>query len=328
MRFSHLGIVLSVFVVAALFGAGSALAATEFRIGVAPSLIDAGELIPGQTKLVKFDVVTPSEDPLLIYMELEQGGFEFFADPKYSGGMGEFSEQDIVGWIKLLDNPVELSTSDEQVVGGSQARGHREVRFLIEVPANAEPGYHVLKVRPIPATPSETLGQAGARVVAVTSVTVVFKVRGAAVREGVILDVVESNYIGNRLTIDSFFSNPGTVTVSARAAQKIYSGENLIDQIYSSVEKFAPGESRPLKTFITAPDVGQYRIETTVEYTTGSASTESFVTVEQPAPAPTPEQQAQGGGFPTWIVIVIIAAIVIISVVVYKWYNDRNETGN
>ncbi|MEM5829353.1 MAG: hypothetical protein QXU15_01220 [Candidatus Aenigmatarchaeota archaeon] len=298
-----------------LFSIPQALA-VEFTVGVSPNILDLGEIEAGSTKLVKFFLVTPSSEPLLVYLEPENGNLDFFSRDQYNQLLFNYSEEEVTSWVEFLSNPIELKPANETLkTRGGEIRGWREISFLLNVPREAEPGYHLLKIKPSPYVPSETLGQAGARVVAITSVTILFNLPGEIRREGVILDVTPGKHLGDRLEINTYFKNSGTVTISAKAFQGVFKDGELIENLTSPIQFVKPGEVAILKTFLPSSKIssGEFLIATTVSYTTGSASKNSTLVIK--AAPPIIEKPVE---FPLWIVIIIL--IVLIAVLIYKWY--------
>lgn len=292
-------------------------AAVDFTVGVSPPILYLGEVDKDSTNIVKFYLVTPSTEPLLVYLKPEMGRLDFFSKDQYKGLISNYSEENVISWAEFLKNPVEILLGNETLkTAGGEIRGWREVSFLLNVPKDAEPGYHLIRINPIPTIPSEVIGQAGTRVVAITSVAVLFKVPGDARREGIILDVVSGGYVGNRFEIDTYFQNTGTTTISAKASQNIYRDNTSVAGPTSSSELVKPGEVKVLRTFLPANEVslGDYYVTTTVSYTTGYASKNSTITVSQP-----PVAVIKPEVFPWWAIILIIV-IVAIAICIYKWY--------
>ncbi|MEM7825062.1 MAG: hypothetical protein QXO27_03775, partial [Candidatus Aenigmatarchaeota archaeon] len=289
----------------------------EFSVGVSPPIIDLGEIGRDSTKIVKFHIVTPSTDPLLVYLEPERGSIDFFRSENYKEIILNYSEEDVSSWAEFLSNPIELKPVNETLkTKAGEIKGWKEISFLLNIPKDAEPGYHMLKIKPFPSVPSEIIGEAGARVVAITSVTVLFNVSGDARREGIILDVTSGNYIGNRLEINTYFQNVGTTTISARTFQNVYNHGESIANLTSQLEFIKPGEVKVFKTFLPTDKISSndYDVFTTVDYTTNSTSKISILTIPTPSSlAITPSVV-----FPLWLIILIV--IVVITICIYKWY--------
>lgn len=285
--------------------------AIEYSVGVSPAVVDTGPLERGTSKIIRFYINTVSDETLLVHLEPIDGNFDFFGRDSYKALKQNYSEEYVKSWAEFLSNPVELKPNNETVAPG-YVRGRREINFLLNVPENADPGYHVLKVLPTPKVLSENLGPVGSGVVAVTAVNVLFSVPGEAHRNGVILDVVPDvfSYFGENIGINTHFQNTGTLSIIARSVNKIYDRNNtFITEVVSGREMFAPQEKRALKApFSTSGLIeGNYRIETVVDYTTDSVSKNTTMSLH-----PTQVVTVSTSEFPFWVVILIIIVILII----------------
>lgn len=290
--------------------------AAEFVVGVSPPTVDLGEVKRGESKIVKFYIVTPSTETLIVRLEVETGSLDFFARDAYKNLLHNYSEETLTGWVEFLRNPVELAPANEALkTAAGEIRGWREVSFVLNVPANAEPGYHLAWIKPLPIVPPEVLGQAGARVVAITGVNMLFRVPGDAIRDGIILDVVPGSYVGDRLEINTFFQNTGSVTISARATQSIFKDGEVMANLSSSTETIKPNEVKVLKTFLPLDGIsfGDYDVVTVVSYTTGLTEKKSTLKIVPP-PVTIPEPE-----FPYWAIFLIVL-IIAIAIGIYKWY--------
>jgi hypothetical protein len=276
--------------------------AVEYTVGVSPPVVDMGLMEKDSSNLVKFYIVTVSPDPLTVRLDPDRGTLDFFNRGAYRDVVFNYSEENTKTWAEIFVNPVELLPTDPAV--GYGIRGSREVNFLLNVPKNAEPGYHLLIIKPYPLTQQEDMGRAGANIVAITPVSILFRVNGYAERSGRIVDVT---YNGGNL--ETYFKNTGTVSITARASNKIAGQEAL-----SSTDIVKPGELHKFMAPISLK-AGDYGVATRVEYTTGSATFDSTLTVTQTVAAVAENQEA---GFPIWIVIIIIL-IIVFSIVLYMW---------
>ena len=300
-------------------------AATDFRVGVSPSFLDVGVIPAGESKTVVFNIITPSEDPLLITMEVDGRNADLFGGSQFIDLMDEYSEQDVGNWVNFVDNPVELSIQGESIStqeGG--IRGWRPVNVIIDVPEDAEPGYHTAVIKPIPSTPDEELGQTGAKIVALTSFTILFQVPGEAVRNGNILDITRIPDTGARIGIDTHFQNTGTVTISARAFQDVENNGTYVKEIRSASEFIKPGETVKLKSFLSPSESqpGVYKIDTRVNYITGDMTgVGNFQVTEETISQPV-IQPVEGDGIPleTILLIAVIIVIIVVAILIYKWY--------
>jgi hypothetical protein len=304
-----------IFMIFSAFFVFNSLAETRLFVGVSPSIVDLGEVERGTTNLVKFFVVTTSEEPFLVHLQPENGRLEFF-NFSYKDFIFNYSEENTDKWVKFLSNPVELKPQNETLKTSYETiKGWREVDFLLEIPKNAESGYHLIKINPIPSSPSTNIGGVGAQLVALTSVNILFKVGGDAIREGIILDTLPGGYIPNNLDIDTYFQNIGTITITAKAIQKIYDKDgNFITQLSSPTSYVKPKEVRLFESSlpVTGLSFGDYNIFTSVSYTTGTSYKNSTISITPEILVEKPKEEE----FPIWIFIFII---IIIAFIIYRW---------
>jgi hypothetical protein len=300
--------ILSLFVVFMFLA--SSVNAIDYSVGVSPPVVEAGKIEGGTTKIIKFYINTISDETLLVRLEPQESSFDFFVRDAYKTLKENYSEQSVKGWAEFLSNPVELKPNNETVAPG-YVRGRREINFLLNVPENADPGYHILNIMPTPKVLDENFGAVGSGVVALTSVNVLFFVPGEAHRDGIILDVLPEAFsnFGQIIGINTHFQNTGTLSIIARSVNRIYSNNTLVAEIMSGKEIVMPGEKLALKAPLSTSGLseGDYRIETVVDYTTGTASKNTTMSLH-----PTQTVTVSKTEFPFWIIILVIIVILII----------------
>jgi hypothetical protein len=282
-------------------------------VGVSPPIVDLGILERGTTNVVKFYAVTVSDQPLVVFLECENGRLDFFNN-HYKDSIFNFSEEDTVSWVKFISNPVELRPQNNSLSTDYESiKGWREVSFLLDVPNNAEPGYHLIRVKP---NPQETSTQStGTMVVAVTSINIIFNVSGEAQRKGVILDTVNEGTGSNTMRMNTYFQNIGTETISAKSTQMVYDKDDrLLKEVVSATKLVKPKEISNLVGIMPLSGVplGDYKVLTTVSYTTDSAYKNSTLSITQNSiKAPVKSED-----YTIWV---FILAIIIIAIVIYRW---------
>jgi hypothetical protein len=301
--------------------------AREFTIGVSPSIIDLGDVSPGSSIPVSFFIVTPSDETLLVYLEPREALIDFFDNPKYKDYINNYSEESVTGWVQVFSNPVELKPIGEIQTTGGIIKGWREVSFLLNIPENAEPGYHLLRILPKPALPTDRIGQVGVQIAALVPVSILFRIEGNAIREGRILDITTGRLIGKNLELLVHFLNTGTVTLSARANKiEIFNktGHTVVT-LTSDMRKIKPGEKQTLSALLPLKDVesGEYKIYAKVNFLTGSTEKNSTINIyrEVPLAPPSPPRIPKPITIPIWILIAIIFFIII--VVIYRGKDEE-----
>ncbi len=291
--------------------------AIRYQVGVSPPFLDLGEVQQGSSKVGEFYIITSSTDDLMVSMETTNGNMDFFNSDKFKSMVYEYSEEDCYSWIEFPKNPVLLKPSEEEIkTSYGVIKGWRKINFILNIPKNAEPGYHIISLKPTPYVPGG-IGT-GVTIVAVTTITVLFRVSGDAVREGSILDITTGQFTPNGLEIDTYFQNKGTVTVSLRAEPIEFYDEKgeMVKKIVSNIDKVKPGDMVDLKAYLNTNNLSQkeYDVIANVNYKTNTTSKRSTISLEAKAAAiPTPEERPQ---FPWWIVVII--AIIIISYIIYR----------
>jgi hypothetical protein len=286
--------------------------AQDFSVGVSPLIVNIGELEKGSTSPIKFNLITQSSEPFSIYLDPEEGRIDFFNKVGYTNLVFNYSEQKVASWIRLLDNPVEALAVDP---AKPNARSTMEVSALLEIPSDAESGYHVINIKPEPEIPAGGAGEVGTSIIGIVSVNVLFRVQGNVIRNGKILDVVQVPS-GKGIAFKTYFKNTGTTTISASASQKIYDSDSEIAEASSTGAVLAPQETKDfLVTFDTNEiDIGKdYTIFTTVDYFTGKTYMNSTMRIEAVPYIPPGTKEI---AVPLWVFIVLF---VIVLVVVYRW---------
>lgn len=280
--------------------------AADFSVGVSPNIVFLGDVSPGDQKIVKFGIFSVSTDPLLVYLSSQNGDFDFFAKG-YKEYMPAFSEQQTTSWIEFLSNPVEINPEERKV-----GRGWTDINLLLNVPKDAEPGFHVVYITPYPTVYGQVNAPVGTTIVSVVRVSIIFYVKGDAKRDGIILDTTAAGYSEHGFTAKTFFQNTGSETIQAYAKNKVYDQNgSLIGEFESSKSYVKPEETFMFETPVYAqlPE-GEYSVDSKVLFTTGDATKTGMVTLFVPAAT---EQQVQPKtGLPWTTVLIIIVLIVII----------------
>jgi len=292
--------------------------ARQFTVGVSPPIIDIGERGVGSSEVIKFFIVTPSDEELLVKLESMKGSIDFFSQSKYKDLIFNFSEQDCSNYIDFLNNPVKLEPQNETLATeAGTIKGWREIGSILEIPEDSEPGYHTITIRPVPYVPPGY--NIGVNIVALTTVTVLFKIPGDAIREGKILDILTGSHRDGLQEIDILFHNSGTTTISARASSiEVYdkNGE-LINTLTSGSDHLKPGETKPLKAYLPTKglDLGYYDVYADVDYTTGKDSKQS--TIELKAVEEPEEVELPTPGISLWLLLILIV-IAVITYLIYR----------
>ena len=175
------------------------------QIGVSPSVIDAGNMAPGESKTLSLGVFTTLNEKPVVYMDVGSINKDVAASIAHGRGLN-YSEEKTNTWLEFINNPVELSPGG---IAGIESSGMIGVNFILGIPRDAEPGFHMISITPMPVSP-ESRGM-GASMVSVARVNVFFNVPGNAVSAGHILDILAYRSPGD-VRVNAFFQNTGSLT--------------------------------------------------------------------------------------------------------------------
>lgn len=307
------------FLLVILLASAVSLGDSKYSIGVSPGIVQLDGIEPDEQKVVKFFVITQSEEPLVLNMEISNGNMDFFSRSGYESYINNYSEQSTDGWLKSTENPVKINPSDNSGLPET-IKGWKEISLLLDVPENAEPGYHLINVRPAPSVDKTSPGKVGTILIASVSFSVLFRVNGDASRQGIILDTVAENYRGSTIDLNTFFKNTGTTTMTIRATHKIYNSNGTeLGTFLSPKETAAPQQVKKIFTPVRLdmpPD--NYTISTKVNFITGETEkrTELKITGQPLAPK---EVAAEARVFPITLIILVII-IIVTAYVIYRNY--------
>lgn len=289
----------------------------QITVGVSPPIIDLGEIEKGETKIARFNVITSSEDTLIVRLEATRGKADFFTG-NYVNYIHNYSEEDIKPWIEFLSNPVELRPASIQ---GTTIKNIREATFLVSVPEDAEPGYHNGYVMLDPRITEDVNKQVTIKTV--VPLTILFKVPGDPVREGKIYDITLRGYSRDTAYFDIFFHNTGSVTMLVKTGKiEIFDiFNNSVGSVLIPSGYVEPGQ---IKTFNALWDIndtfipGTYRLEAEMDYSSGKAEKISYIQLYEKPSLPAPRiVEKKEEGISIWLVLLILLLVIG---VVYWWY--------
>jgi len=300
-------------------------AARGLSVGVAPPVLDAGEMLPGESKAMEFYIMTDYEKDLLVDISTKDARRGFYVPGKgrftYAFLPENSSEEDISGWVTFLNEPVIVPPEKRLVYlsGGGMANANKKVEFIISVPEDTEPGYHAGFVSPYPRLSIEG-GGTGLGIISVVEMGYVVNVMGEAIRDAGIAGIDFTMDRPGHGILYILVKNKGTVTLSARADRvRIFNSSQAIAELSSNERKIAPGRVGELGVGLDTRGMeGVYSVTARVEWLTGEDSTGGELEVREyvpPAPVTgeviTPPVPV---GFPLWIVPMIL---MLVAVVVY-----------
>jgi archaellum component FlaG (FlaF/FlaG flagellin family) len=294
--------------------------ASALSVGIAPPVIDAGDMLPGESRHMEFYIITDHEKDLLVELSKKKPSRSFF-DPtkgrfRYSFDAEKASEEDASGWLTLMESSVIVPPEKRlyYLEGGGMANANRKIGVIITVPEDAEPGYHSGVVSPYPSLGAQGGGTA-LGIISVVEMGYVVNVLGDTRRDAEIAGFSFRKTDPETGSIIVLVKNTGTVTISARADHiRIHDSSNqTLREGKSNDVYISPGEVGKLDMdFSTMNLEGVYGVSAHVEWLTGEDSMDGSVDIGdyvQPpevtgsAAAPPPQSVA----FPLWIIPLLLA---------------------
>jgi hypothetical protein len=281
----------------------------QYTVGVSPPIIDLGNVNRGETKNVKFYIISPSNEEMLVHLIQYPDNLDF-ARAYNPGAIANYSEEDVSSWIRYFSNPVLLKPQPQPLQTSiGKIINWREISFLLSIPNNAEPGYHSFGIQPEPEFAGQAGGQVGVGIIAVTKVNVIFRVPGEAIRSGEIIDALGE---GNKVRI--FFKNTGTVTMKVIASGEIYYN-NKTYSFSSARETARPNELKEIVAFLSEPLEGNLDSKITVDYTSDKLEKKMVINfVKKPI-------QLQK---PIDLTFLIYIILVIVIILVARWIYEKS----
>jgi hypothetical protein len=297
--------------------------ATGLSVGVAPPVLDAGQMLPGESRSMDFFLTSDHDEDLLVDVSSKRAKRGFFIPTKdrsrYAFKPDNASEEDISGWLVFLEKSFMVPPEKRLVYlsGGGMANANQKVGVILNVPEDAEPGYHAGYVSPYPSV-SLGGGGTGLGIISVVEMAYVVQVVGEARREIEVAGMDFRMISPGRGRLDILVKNTGSVTVSVIAEHiEISDRSGSVLQDRSSNEKYIkPGRVERLETYLDTRGMeGSYGAKAYVEWVTGetSYSGEFEITDYVPMPAVTGEVvgPAAPAAFPIWILPVILIFIAL-----------------
>ena len=200
----------------------------------------------------------------------------------------------------------------------------KKVNFVLEVPDDAQPCYHVFRIAPTPYISKDS--GSSVSIVALVAITVKFKVDGACVISGNVLDIMQGSS-ANDVILDIYFQNTGTATISSYSPDIAIYYENgtLVDTGRSAYVSVLPGEIGILSARFDSEKIppGNYIVNSTVLYNINSSSKQVLLSIDTPKIIPKVEVSRLEIPKGNNIFLIILIIILVVAYIIYR-KDDRN----
>lgn len=272
--------------------------ATATGIGITPARLDLGTHAPGDTFYGDFNVLAAGNTSVTVDLSAGTASLERFRELD-AGAPDRFSAQDCSACVTFLRGEGVIRERDRRIQDTTR---WNTVRFLVDLPRDIEPGYHVLTVTP---HPSRTDASGSVSMVATPTLPVIFHVPGRAVRSGMMLGVRRGETVDATRELVSRFYNNGTVTMAVSTRYAI-TGPNGSTTIPAGTKRVAPGETASFTAAARKQRVNGSTVTAIADYGTGTArATAPFDRAE-----PGPVQPAFDATGPLLILLLVLVSTV------------------
>ncbi len=323
----------------ALLAVFLASSASAVSIGTVPGIQELGTVERGETVEVNFYVKTNARNEFVLRPEYSRPSNDFFQplnrkDRSYDFEPEQASQEDISSWIDWEREEFRVDPSTKRTATtrtGDRISGVQgTVTFDLNVPQDAEPGYHAGYVHMNP-----DLSDSGGTVqnIGLARPMFVFRVPGEATRDLEISDVQGLRAGDSSARVDLVLENTGTVTVGVRPAEfSIFQGASQMDEVNTGTIYVEPGSREVIRQDWGTGgrlEAGEYRIRGTMNYVTGTAFFDQTFDITQFVQIQSSDQNVagnrtgvpggSGGDLPLWLVAMIL---ILLGVLLYSFEID------
>ncbi len=257
--------------------------------GVAPDKFNLGSVEKGDSVDFIFYLYTPNAPKTKLELIPSNKHIAFFKkDFDEDGVVFEYqkaSMEDITNWIEFEENPILIDPENKMIIelsGGEKVIVNKKVRGTLNIPLDAEPGYHTVQISfdPQDISPNKPFATT---IIGMPTIFFVFKIEPV---EQAVSDI-KINYIDVKRKQKDIvkllvnIKNTGTVTTkldNENTYFEITKNSNSNDIIHHKVfgydKNIAPQESITLETVWIGIDEikdGNYKVNINLEWLTGSS---------------------------------------------------------
>lgn len=304
--------------------------ASATYVGAAPGFVDIGEVERGETVEGSVYITTNYDNNFTLEPSFSEGRqSRMFGDFRDFQIAQQTSQKDVTGWFSFSEG-IDINPNTTQTIeleDGSSVNAVSQFNYALEVPRDAEPGYHYSFLTLNAQIQPEGNGAATATF-GETTVDLRFKVPGDPQRNIGVNDVRAFRLGEDQVAVELLLRNTGSVTVGTDRFETDVIGSDREQVTTLSVQsvELEPGESQWVEANWNSGDRiegGRYQVDGEVDYLTGSATASgSFELPDYDVVEVQPEDDGageQGDGLPMWLVMMVLA---LLGVLMYSFEID------
>jgi len=305
-----------------------AYSAASTSVGTAPGTQNIGELDAGNSYEIHFYVTTRGIDSsFTIEPEFQRASASNYEREPDENGFNphEASQEDISDWIEFGQDTYSVNPNNERVTsldGGGSVNYNEEVSYIINIPEDAEPGYHRGAVDLNPDLSGGGAGASSVSNIGLTQYNFYFKVPGHAERDLRTMDVRSVRTGDDSARFDFIVENNGTVTTWVqRSGTTVYNdlGE-AAGEVSTGGQYIEPGQQEIISTYWNDEQVdgGEYRVRGDLNYITGNSIVDETISISDRIQVEETDEE-ESDSVPMWL---ILMTLVVIGVLMYSFEID------
>ena len=287
-------------------------------IGAAPGTINFGDVYRGKRYVGQSYILTTSKNKIVVSLRYAEPHMAWMVHPgaRTDYNLSQASEEDISKWISFPQNPVLIDPSYKtyiRLANGETIAANKKIAFYLNIPRNAEPGYHMGSISIDPQMSSE-LGT-GVSTIGISRIVFTFKVPGRVERDFSIISIEARRSSANDVEFDILVKNKGTVTTSFRISEvKVFDSEgNIVTVISSGWSKLRPGETGIIPVYWhpkTNVAGKPFTVKAKISWNYGESSYTQDVRIPEKIEI-RKASQSKCSAYPMWFVVATVIAVMV-----------------
>lgn len=253
------------------------------KVGVYPGVNDLGTVERGQTVSGQIVLINPDGGEVSLSLQHPNPSFYTVRPESYDFVPENASQEDVTDWFSLESREVQLRETRLFQVDGRSVEGNGAVSYILNVPGNAEPGYHRVQVLPdLEKSSGNTIGTQG-----ISVHNIVFQVPGRAVRDGEILGFYGQRKTAQTEVVKTVVQNTGSVTATFRVNTRVLLENRSVD-LGGTGKTLSPGEIGVFRRSwdLDGRESGRYNVSSDVSWSTGDTMETGSISVSsEPEPS-------------------------------------------
>jgi hypothetical protein len=263
-------------------------------IGTSPGSENLGTLERGETYEVQFYITTDADESFQLTPKPSRPSLSFYEDASSRNyyELEEASMENITDWISFDQESYEINPDESFVANGATVQG--TVTYFIEVPRDAEPGYHTWSMDLDQNLVGEDASGGGSlSTISLSKYNLYFRVPGEVERDLQVREVEGLRSGDSEALMQYEIENRGSVTMLLESLNREIldtNGNTLHTYLFKPYRYVEPGETITVeRNWQTGDDLqaGNYRLRGTANFMTGNAfmddtfSIEDFIEIRQ-----------------------------------------------